>query len=111
MKLSIMVEELCEGLPASFCNFVSHVRSLDFDRKLDYQYLHSILSWVSESETEIDQPRNVLPPTHSCTSLSAHSRPSPSTHSHISLSAHSPASPSVHPPFNAYCAPVFSDEK
>jgi hypothetical protein len=43
--LSIMVEELCEGLPTSFCNFVSHVHSLDFDRKLDYQYLYSILSW------------------------------------------------------------------
>jgi hypothetical protein len=65
--LSITVEALCKGLPTSFCNFISHVRSLDFDRKLNYQYLHSILSWVSKSETaKIDQPNNVLPPTHSC---------------------------------------------
>src|SRR6266851_341775 len=127
MKLSIMVEELCEGLPAFFCNFVSHVHSLNFDRKPDYQYLHSILSQVSKSKTEIDQPSNVLPPACSHTSLStcfypslsAHSCILPSAHSCISLSARShtspstcsPASPSVHPPFNAHCAPVFSDEK
>ena len=37
MKLLIMVEELCEGLPTSFCNFVSHVCSLDFKKKLIYQ--------------------------------------------------------------------------
>jgi len=53
--LLIMVEESCEGLPTSFCNFISHVHSLDFDRKLDCQYLDSILSWVFECETaEID---------------------------------------------------------
>jgi serine/threonine protein kinase len=103
MKLSIMVEELCKGLPTSFCNFISHVHSLDFKRKPDYQYLHSILSQVSESETKIDQPSNVLPSACSHTSPSAHSRTSPS--------ARSPASPSVHPPFNTRCAPVFSNEK
>jgi hypothetical protein len=65
--LSITVEESCKGLPTFFCNFISHVHSLDFDRKLDCQYLHSILSQVFESETaEIDQPNNILPPTHPC---------------------------------------------
>jgi hypothetical protein len=104
MKLLITVEELCKGLPTSFCNFVSHVRSLDFDRKPDYQYLHSILSWVSESETaEIDQPNNVFPPACPRTLLPARSHPSPP--------ARSPASPSVHPSFNAQRAPIFSDEK
>jgi hypothetical protein len=104
MKLSITVEELCKGLPTSFCNFVGHIRSLDFDRKPDYQYLHSILSQVSESETaEVDQPNNALPPAHPHPLPPAHSRPSPP--------AHSPASPSAHPSFNAQHAPVFSDEK
>jgi hypothetical protein len=50
-KKSITAEELCEGLPAPFCKFVDYVRSLGFDEKPDYQYLHSILSQCSETET------------------------------------------------------------
>jgi serine/threonine protein kinase len=42
-KISITVEELCKGLPAPFCKFVTHVRSLRFEEKPDYQHLHSIL--------------------------------------------------------------------
>jgi serine/threonine protein kinase len=57
-KLSSTVEELCEGLPAPFCEFISHVRSLNFDQKPDYQYLHSILSQCSQTET--DQPDKSL---------------------------------------------------
>jgi len=58
-KTSITAEGLCEGLPASFCKFVTYVRSLGFDEKLDYQYLHSILSQCSESVA--DQPVQALP--------------------------------------------------
>lgn len=54
-KLSSTVEELCEGLPAPFCEFVTHVRSLDFNQKPDYQFLHSILSQCSQTETGSDQ--------------------------------------------------------
>jgi hypothetical protein len=57
-KLSTTVEDLCEGLPTPFCNFINHVRSLGFDTKPDYQYLHSILLQCSQSET--DQSDNVL---------------------------------------------------
>ena len=53
-KTSITAEELCEGLPAPFCKFVTHVRSLGFDQKPDYQYLHSIL--LQCSEVENNQP-------------------------------------------------------
>jgi casein kinase I family protein HRR25 len=58
-KKSITVKELCEGLPAPFCKFVDYVRSLDFDEKPDYQYLHSILTQCSE--TEPDHFRKALP--------------------------------------------------
>jgi hypothetical protein len=58
-KFSITVEELCKGLPAPFCKFVNCVRSLGFDEKPDYQYLHSILSECSE-QTEADQPDKPL---------------------------------------------------
>lgn len=51
-KLLISVEELCEGLPAPFRRFVSYIRSLDFDKKPDYQYLHTILSQCSQTETD-----------------------------------------------------------
>jgi hypothetical protein len=50
-KTSIMVEELCEGLPTPFCKFVTHVCSLSFDEKLDYQFLYSILLQCSETVT------------------------------------------------------------
>jgi serine/threonine protein kinase len=54
-KTSITAEELCKGLPTPFCKFITYVRSLDFDKKPDYQYLHSIL--LQCSETVADQTR------------------------------------------------------
>ncbi len=62
-KTSIMVEELCEGLPAPFCKFITYVHSLGFDQKLDYQYLHSILLQCLEAET--NQPIKA-PPLYLC---------------------------------------------
>jgi len=56
-KTQITVEELCEGLPTPFYEFVTHIRSLGFDQKPDYQHLRSILSQCSG--TEIDQPGKV----------------------------------------------------
>ena len=58
MKLSIAVEDLCEGLPAPFIEFVKHVRSLRFNEKPDYQYLHSLVSQCSQ--LEIGFPDEVL---------------------------------------------------
>ena len=58
-KTSITVKELCDGLPAPFCKFVTHVRSLDFDKKPDYEYLQSILSQCSGRVA--DQPVKLLP--------------------------------------------------
>jgi len=52
-KTSITVEELCKGLPAPFCKFVDYVRSLGFNKKPDYQYLHSILLQCSETKANL----------------------------------------------------------
>jgi len=49
-KKLIKVEELCDGLPAPFCEFVIHVHSLGFDKRPDYQHLQSILSQCSEAK-------------------------------------------------------------
>lgn len=51
-KMSITAEELCEGLPTLFSEFIIHVRSLDFDEKPDYKHLHTILKQCSETETD-----------------------------------------------------------
>jgi serine/threonine protein kinase len=51
-KTSITAEDLCEGLPAAFCKFVTYVRSLGFAEKPDYQHLHSILLECSETATD-----------------------------------------------------------
>ncbi|KAH8989312.1 kinase-like protein [Lactarius deliciosus] len=58
-KKSVTAEELCKGLPTPFCNFVTYVCSLGFDKKPDYQYLHSILSRCSAAEA--DHPGEALP--------------------------------------------------
>jgi casein kinase 1 len=61
-KQTITTVELCQGLPAPFCDFITHVRSLGFEEKPDYQALHSILSLCLE--TEIDQPSKVPSSVH-----------------------------------------------
>jgi hypothetical protein len=71
-KTSITVEELCEGLPAPFCKFVTYVRSLGFNQKPDYQYLHSILLQCSETETK--QPIKA-PPLYLCPQVSVDPEP------------------------------------
>jgi serine/threonine protein kinase len=71
-KTSITAEELCEGLPAPFCKFVTYVRSLGFDQKPDYQYLHSILLECSEAET--NQPIEA-PPLYLCPQVSVDREP------------------------------------
>jgi casein kinase I homolog HRR25 len=63
-KLSITTEELCQGLPALFCDFVTCIRSLGFEEKPDYQYLRSILSLCSEAETETHPPSKAPPSVH-----------------------------------------------
>lgn len=52
-KKSVTAEELWKGLPTHFCKFVGYVRSLGFDKKPDYQYLHPILSQCSGTETDL----------------------------------------------------------
>ncbi|KAF8264747.1 kinase-like domain-containing protein, partial [Lactarius quietus] len=50
-KFLTSVEELCEGIPAPFCKFVNYVRTIGFDEKPDYPYLHFILLQCSQPET------------------------------------------------------------
>ena len=77
-KLSITVEELCEGLPAPFFEFIRYFRSLGFTEKPDYQYLHSIISRCSQME--VNSP-DETPPSSACSSsCSDSSESSDSTH-------------------------------
>jgi serine/threonine protein kinase len=52
MKLSIMIEELCKGLPTPFCNFIDHIHSLGFNEKPGYWHLYLILLQCSEIEAD-----------------------------------------------------------
>lgn len=63
-KLGTLPNKLCQGLPDRFCDFLHHVRQLDFDEKPDYQHLHSILSLCLETETNqhIKAPSSVHVP-------------------------------------------------
>ncbi len=66
-KLGVSIEELCQGLPAPFCDFVTYVRLLGFNKKPDYQHLHSILLLCSETESgssDSGQPIKAPPSLH-----------------------------------------------
>ena len=52
-KLGTPLNELCQGLPNHFCDFLHYTQQLDFDKKPDYQLLHSILMWCLEIETNL----------------------------------------------------------
>jgi len=47
---------LCKGLPQPFIKFIQHIRSLGFEDKPDYRYLHSLLA-------QCILPLNQTPPT------------------------------------------------
>eukprot|EP00928_Gymnodinium_smaydae_P059867 TRINITY_DN4332_c0_g2_i2.p1 TRINITY_DN4332_c0_g2~~TRINITY_DN4332_c0_g2_i2.p1 ORF type:complete len:334 (+),score=52.43 TRINITY_DN4332_c0_g2_i2:49-1050(+) len=43
LKIALPVEELCEGYPREFSNFVSYCRDLQFDQRPDYAFLRRML--------------------------------------------------------------------
>jgi hypothetical protein len=61
-KLGTPIQQLCQGLPTSFCDFVTHVRSLEFDEDPDYQRLHSILLLCLQAGT--NEPIEAPPSVH-----------------------------------------------
>jgi len=42
MKMEISVETLCKDLPSSFATYMTHVKSLGFDEKPDYEMLKRV---------------------------------------------------------------------
>src|SRR5712672_1098073 len=72
-KMSIVAEELCEGLPPPFSKFVSYVRSLGFDEKPDYKHLHTILLRCSETNWLGEALPSSFPPSlkTNCTPVSS----------------------------------------
>ena len=63
-KLGIPIKVLCQGLPTPFCDFITHVRSLEFDEMPDYRRLHSVLLLCLETVTDqcIKAPPSVCVP-------------------------------------------------
>jgi len=72
-KMSIVAEELCEGLPPPFSKFISYVRSLGFDEKPDYKHLHTILLRCSETNWLGEALPSSFPPSlkTNCTPVSS----------------------------------------
>jgi serine/threonine protein kinase len=58
-KISITAEELCEGLPPPFSKFVIYVRSLGFNEKPDYEYLHTVLLQCLQTDDLGKAPRSL----------------------------------------------------
>jgi len=49
-KVAISMEELCQGCPSEFLNFMKHCRNLNFEEKPDYEYLQQLLTGLAEKE-------------------------------------------------------------
>ena len=47
-KISTSLDELCEGLPEEFKEFIQYARNLKFEEKPDYEYLKGLLQKVIE---------------------------------------------------------------
>ncbi len=43
MKISITVENLCEGLPKQFIDYFNYVKKLEFTSTPDYDYLNNLI--------------------------------------------------------------------
>jgi hypothetical protein len=49
-KMSISIEELCQGYPPEFCTYLNYVRALRFEDKPDYAYLRKLFRDVYSRE-------------------------------------------------------------
>lgn len=61
-KMLIPVEKLCEGIPKEFATFLEYTRSLRFNDRPDYKYIHKLFRAVFDREGyrydfEFDWPR------------------------------------------------------
>ncbi|KAI9446294.1 hypothetical protein H4582DRAFT_2052369 [Lactarius indigo] len=65
------INTLCQGLPAPFLTFTKHIQSLGFDKKLQYDYLHTLLTQCSAHRLNED----VSNPVTTSPSFSKHSLP------------------------------------
>lgn len=53
-KQSTLVEELCEGFPDEFCQYILYVRNLGFEDTPDYDYLRSLFTNAIRKTGEIE---------------------------------------------------------
>ena len=42
MKQEVLLDELCDGIPAEFKEYLSYVRALEFKAKPNYKYLYEL---------------------------------------------------------------------
>ena len=48
-KISITLDELCQGLPDEFITFIQYSRDLKFEDRPDYNYLRNLLRKISKN--------------------------------------------------------------
>ena len=50
MKLNTTVDELCEGCPYEFQQYLKHAKNLDFQERPDYDYMRGLFTSLAEKE-------------------------------------------------------------
>jgi len=54
-KMNVKSEELLNGLPNEFMDFLQNVRNLQFEEKPDYEYLRSLLRKMNTSDASLEK--------------------------------------------------------
>ena len=54
-KMNVKSEELLNGLPNEFMDFLQNVRDLQFEEKPDYEYLRSLLRKMDTSDVSLEK--------------------------------------------------------
>lgn len=53
MKMNMAEEDICDGCPAQFSQFLKYVKSLKFDERPNYEHINSLFKDLAEEKNYV----------------------------------------------------------